>query len=219
VVTHFNGYGTVRGFMGDVEEARRRVGGSAEERIRSEMRAVMQQARQAGLQGEPAQDLAALSIAETLAGATLHFKPSSGPMESLGQVYRQEAPSCTPGRVSSWSDTGRFLAMDLIIDPADLDAGVGGVRAIEVELGLPPPAVVISGLTCGGVTSGSPNDLVGAPAAYLTNHGDGFVRDWTIHGGEIFAKTEWSRVNRMAPMTRLEDSGTATLRHTPLAVH
>ncbi|HUH89460.1 MAG TPA: hypothetical protein VLZ76_02210, partial [Lysobacter sp.] len=53
VVPHFSGYGAAKGFMGDVEEARKRIGGSAEERITSEMRAVMQAAHQAEKRGEP----------------------------------------------------------------------------------------------------------------------------------------------------------------------
>ncbi|MGY1408268.1 hypothetical protein ACW5EG_01600 [Luteimonas sp. A611] len=53
VVPHFSGYGAAKGLMGDVEEARKRIGGSAEERIASEMRAVLQEAQQAELRGEP----------------------------------------------------------------------------------------------------------------------------------------------------------------------
>ncbi len=60
VVTHFSGYGAAKGLMGDVEEARKRIGGSAEERIASEMRAVMQAEHQAAQRGEPPGNLAAL---------------------------------------------------------------------------------------------------------------------------------------------------------------
>jgi hypothetical protein len=59
-VPHFSGYGAARGFLGDVEKALKRIGGSAEERIGSEMRAVLQQARQAGMRGEPVQSYAYL---------------------------------------------------------------------------------------------------------------------------------------------------------------
>ena len=60
VVPHFSGYGVARGLMGNVEEARKRIGGSAEERIHSEMRAVLQEAREAEMRGEPTQNLNAL---------------------------------------------------------------------------------------------------------------------------------------------------------------
>lgn len=60
VVTHFSGYGATRGLMGDVEEARKRIGGSAEERILSEMRAVLQELRQSEQRGEPRQNIASV---------------------------------------------------------------------------------------------------------------------------------------------------------------
>jgi len=60
VVTHFSGYGAAKGFMGDVDEARKRIGGSAEERIASEVRAVMQAEHQAAQRGEPGGNLSYL---------------------------------------------------------------------------------------------------------------------------------------------------------------
>lgn len=152
----------------------------------------------------------------------MHFEPSSAPMQSLKQVYRHTAPRCTQGTVSSWNDTGHFLAMDLDFDPVDLYNGGGGVKSIEVELGLPSPQVLISGMTCGGVTSPPMADLAGAPALYLVNHGDGFIRDWKIQGkqtpaGQSFvtATSEWSVMNGISAMASMEDRGIATLRHTP----
>ncbi len=378
VVPHFSGYGVAKGFMGDVEEALERIGGSAEERIYSEMRAVMQAAHQAEERGEPRQrfgyplqpyfeqyereviqprlaaagqscaagrsaiitvlgysrmrallgyeddnvmpqvadllentvapkcmdeeyamcvnehivhriavaymgvnrQLALLGIENSPVLAKMkqqvnnclhfdlefkvdtrfefdtrslnqsymsfaestelftelvfdmdktlgtegktYFEPSSGPMESLKQLYRQTAPGCIPGTVSSWSDTGHFLAMDLGIDPTDLYEGGGGVTSIEVELGLPSPQVSISGMSCGGVTAPPTADLVGAPAVYLLNHGDGFIRDWKIQGSKIpaghtfvTATADWSIMNARTPMASFEDVGIATLRHTP----
>ncbi len=373
-VSHFSGYGAARGLMGDVEAARKRVGGSAEERITSEMRAIMQAARQAELRGEStnlaslldpyfdqlqrevviprieaagqscaagraaiqtvgsyahqrvllgyedeAGDLVdelletvapkcmdeeyemcvnehivhrifpayqafsrqfsqrgidnspalgkmkvqvekclhfdleftldtrfeldtrsinqsylsyaesteldaevALSVDDAYVDMSNAFEPSSGPMESLKQVYRQKAPGCVPGTVSTWRDTGHFLAMQLITDPPDLLEGGGGVTDIEVELGLPSPTVTISGMSCAGVASAPAADLTGAPAAYLLNHGDGFIRDWQIHGattdaGQAFvtATSEWSIMNRLSANASVEDVGIATLRHTP----
>jgi hypothetical protein len=70
-------------------------------------------------------------------------------------------------------------------------------------------------MSCGGVSAPPTADLAGAPAAYLLNHGDGFIRDWEIHGGEIFATAKWSNMNALNPMASVEDVGTATLRHTP----
>ncbi|WP_442682481.1 hypothetical protein ACSBPQ_12630 [Stenotrophomonas sp. JC08] len=164
----------------------------------------------------------AFSLDGTLSSNTSYFEPSSGPMESLKQVYTQKAPGCIPGTVSSWSDTGHFLAMDLDFDPVDLYNGGGGVKSIEVELGLPSPQVLISGMTCGGVTSPPMADLAGAPALYLVNHGDGFIRDWKIQGkqtpaGQSFvtATSEWSVMNGISAMASMEDRGIATLRHTP----
>ncbi|MDH7454502.1 hypothetical protein QF205_15680 [Luteimonas composti] len=373
-VSHFSGYGAARGLMGDVEAARKRIGGSAEERITSEMRAIMQAARQAELRGEStnlaslldpyfdqlqrevviprieaagqscaagraaiqtvgsyahqrvllgyedeAGDLVdelletvapkcmdeeyemcvnehivhrifpayqafsrqfsqrgidnspalgkmkvqvekclhfdleftldtrfeldtrsinqsylsyaesteldaevALSVDDAYVDMSNAFEPSSGPMESLKQVYRQKAPGCVPGTVSTWRDTGHFLAMQLITDPPDLLEGGGGVTDIEVELGLPSPTVTISGMSCAGVASAPAADLTGAPAAYLLNHGDGFIRDWQIHGattaaGQAFvtATSEWSVMNRLSANASVEDVGIATLRHTP----
>ena len=372
-VSHFSGYGAARGLMGDVEAARKCIGGSAEERITSEMRAIMQAARQAELRGEStnlaslldpyfdqlqrevviprieaagqscaagraaiqtvgsyahqrvllgyedeAGDLVdelletvapkcmdeeyemcvnehivhrifpayqafsrqfsqrgidnspalgkmkvqvekclhfdleftldtrfeldtrsinqsylsyaesteldaevALSVDDAYVDMSNAFEPSSGPMESLKQVYRQKAPGCVPGTVSTWRDTGHFLAMQLITDPPDLLEG-GGVTDIEVELGLPSPTVTISGMSCAGVASAPAADLTGAPAAYLLNHGDGFIRDWQIHGattaaGQAFvtATSEWSIINRLSANASVEDVGIATLRHTP----
>jgi hypothetical protein len=378
VVPHFSGYGATKGFMGDVEEVRKRIGGSAEERIASEMRAVMQAAHQAEKRGEPPprfgyplqpyfeqyerevieprlaaagqscaagrsamitvlgysrmrallgyeddnvmpqvadllentvapkcmdeeyamcvnehivhriavaylgidRQLALLGIENSPVLAKMkqqvnnclhfdlefkvdtrfeldtrsinqsymsyaestelftelvfdmdktlgnqgasYFEPSSGPMESLKQVYRQTAPGCVPGTVSSWSDTGHFLAMDLGIDSGDTDKGGGGVTSIEVELGLPSPQVIISGMSCGGVTAPPAADLAGAPALYLLNQDDGFIRDWKIQGnkspaGQAFvtAIADWSIMNAPAPTASFEDKGTATLRHTP----
>src|SRR5690606_34978014 len=60
VVSHFSGYGAAKGFMGDVEEARKRIGGSAEERIISETQAVMQAAHQAEIRGETMPNLSYL---------------------------------------------------------------------------------------------------------------------------------------------------------------
>lgn len=377
VVAHFSGYGAARGLMGDVEEARKRIGGSAEERIASEMRAVMQAEHQAAQRGEPTGNLAALldpyfeqldreviqprlaaagqscaagrsavltvlgfdrqrqllgyedrpgtfneamellentvapkcmdeeyqmcvdehivhrialaylgfgrqfqllgienspvldkmkeqvdgclhfdlefkvdtrfeldtrsvnnsylsfaesselstevafSIDGSLNSNTSYFEPSSGPMESLKQVYTQKAPGCIPGTVSSWSDTGHFLGMDLGVDPGDLSKNDGKVESIRVWLELPSPPVTISGMSCGGVTAPPTADLVGAPGAYLVNHRDDLVdgkvviEDWEIHRGEAFATAEWSFFNGLGPMGSLEDVGTATLRHTP----
>src|SRR5690606_41235832 len=82
---------------------------------------------------------------------TSAFEPSSGPMESLKQVYRQKAPGCVPGTVSSWRDTGHFRGMDFSLDSGDTDSGGGGVQDIVVELELPSPQVTISALSCGGV--------------------------------------------------------------------
>ena len=378
VVTHFSGYGAARGLMGDVDEARKRIGGSAEERIHSEMRAVMQAEHQAVQRGEPPGFLTALldpyfeqldrevvqprlaaagqscaagrsamltvlgyarqrellgyedpsnpldevahllentvgprcmdeeyqmcvdehivhriahvylgldrqlallgiehsptfekmkeqvdgclhfdlefevdtrfeldtrslngsflsfaesselsaevafSLDKTMTNAgPSYFEPSSGPMESLKQVFRHKAPGCVPGTVSTWSDTGHFLAMDLRIDPGDLNENNGKVESISVELELPSPPVTISGMTCSGVTAPPAADLVGAPGAYLVNHRDDLVdgkaviKDWEIHGGEVFATAKWSFFNGLGPMGSLEDIGTATLRHTP----
>ena len=380
-VSHFSGYGAARGLMGDVEEARKRIGGSAEERIASEIRAVMQAWQQAEQRGEPVSPAAphaqlealfeqferevvgprlaaagqscaagrsailtvlgfarqrellgygdepgALEQAATLLEETvgprcmdeeyqmcvnehivhriasvyvgferqlallgiddspafgkmreqvegcLHFdlefkldtrfeldtrpinqsylsyaestelstevafsldrlfngdggssfEPSSGPMESLKQVYRQKAPGCVPGTVSTWRDTGHFRGMDLVLDMGDLASGGGGVQDIVVELQLPSPQVSISGLSCGGVVAPPSADLAGAPAAYLLNHGDGFIRDWQIHGGTtpagrafVTATSEWSIMNRLSANASVEDVGTAALRHTP----
>ncbi|UNK58279.1 hypothetical protein MNQ95_04025 [Pseudoxanthomonas daejeonensis] len=366
VVPHFSGYGAARGFLGDVEEARKRIGGSAEERIGSEMRAALQQAHQAELRGEPfrgysylldpyfeqferevieprlaaaGQSCAAgrsaiftvlgyqrqrallgdedagsmsdisdllqdvmrkcmdeeyemcvnehvvhrlypnylgvtrtlemldisnaplvehmkrqvescmrfeldfkvhtrfeldtralnqsyLSFAESTElsteiassfGGGLYldgYEPSSGPMQSLKQVYRQKAPGCVPGTTSTWTDTGHFLSMSWVVDAPD--DKLGKIESIEVELGLPSPMVTISGMSCGGVAAPAAAELAGAPAAYLLNHGDGFIRDWKIHGkGEIIATAEWSNMNGLNAMSSVEDVGTATLRHTP----
>lgn len=60
VVPHFSGYGVAKGFMGDVKEALERIGGSAEERIYSQMRAILQLAQQAEQRGKPIENLAAL---------------------------------------------------------------------------------------------------------------------------------------------------------------
>lgn len=153
---------------------------------------------------------------------TSAFEPSSGPMESLKQVYRQKAPGCVPGTVSTWRDTGHFRGMDFSLDPGDMESGGGGVQDIVVELELPSPQVTISGLSCGGVAAPPSADLAGAPAAYLLNHGDGFIRDWQIHGattaaGQAFvtATSEWSVMNRLNANASVEDVGIATLRHTP----
>src|SRR5690606_13718098 len=163
----------------------------------------------------------AFSIDGTMNSNTSYFEPSSGPMESLKQVYTQKAPGCIPGTVSSWTDTGHFLGMDLGIDSGDLDKGGGGAPSIRVMLELPSPPVTISGMSCGGVAAPPTADLVGAPGAYLVNHRDDLVdgkvviEDWKIHGGEVFATAEWSFFNGLGPMGSLEDVGTATLRHTP----
>lgn len=371
VVTHFSGYGAAKGFMGDVEEARKRIGGSAEERIGSEMQAVLQEAKQAQLRGETVPDMTVLlapyfeqmereviqprwaaagqscaagisatqsklsysrqrelmgyeeddaqsQVAELLENTVapkcmteeyemcvnqhivhriavvykgidrqfallgienspalgnmkkqvndcLHFdlefkvdtrfefdtrslnqgymsfaestelftelvfdidgiafEPSSAPMKSLKQVFRQKAPGCIQGTTSTWSDTGHFLGMSWIASDWSLEKGGGGIKSIEVELGLPSPKVTISGMSCGGVSGAPAADLIGAPAAYLLNHGDGFIRDWEVHGSKIkagqtfvTATAEWSNMNRLSPMASVEDVGTATLRHTP----
>lgn len=163
----------------------------------------------------------AFSLDGTLSSNTSYFEPSSGPMESLKQVYTQKAPGCIPGTVSSWSDTGHFLGMDLVIDAGDLNENDGKVESIRVWLELPSPPVTISGMSCGGVAAPPAADLVGAPGAYLANHRDDLIQgkavidDWDIHGGEVFATAEWSFFNGLGPMGSLEDVGTATLRHTP----
>jgi len=165
----------------------------------------------------------AFSLDRTLANfGHTYFEPSSGPMQSLNQVYRQKAPGCIPGTVSNWSDTGHFLAMNLVTDPPDLIEGGGGIKEIEVELGLPSPMVTISGMSCSGVSAPAAAELAGAPAAYLLNHGDGFIRDWKVQGsktaaGQTFvtATAEWSNLNGLNAMTSVEDVGIATLRHTP----
>lgn len=51
-IDHFSGYGVARGLLGDVEEARRRLGGSAETRIESELNALLMEDRQRQLAGE-----------------------------------------------------------------------------------------------------------------------------------------------------------------------
>ena len=366
VVPHFSGYGAAKGFLGDVDEARKRIGGSAEERITSEMRAVLQQAQQAERRGEPVASYAYLldpyfeqfqrevieprlaaagqscaagrsaistvlgyqrqrallgyedgdsisDISDVLQdvmrkcmdeeyemcvsehvvhrlyphylGVTrtlqmldfsnaalvehmkrqvencmrfeldfeLHtrfeldtralnqsylsfaestelsteiaasfgggyyldgFEPSSGPMQSFKQVYRQKAPGCIPGTTSTWTDTGHFLSMSWVVDVPD--DKLGRIESIEVELGLPSPMVTISGMSCSGVAAPAAAELAGAPAAYLLNHGDGFIRDWKIHGsGEVIATAEWSKMNVINAMTSVEDVGTTKLRHTP----
>src|SRR5690606_18596973 len=45
-VPHFSGYGVAKGLLGDTEEARRRLGGSAEARIGSEINAMLAEAQQ-----------------------------------------------------------------------------------------------------------------------------------------------------------------------------
>jgi len=57
VVPHFSGYGAAKGLMGDVDEARKRIGGFAEERIASQMRAVMQEWSQQVGPNELGQDI------------------------------------------------------------------------------------------------------------------------------------------------------------------
>ena len=382
VVSHFSGYGAAKGFMGDVDEARKRIGGSAEERIASEMRAVMQAEHQAAQRGEPGGNLNALldpyfeqldreviqprlaaagqscaagrsailtvlgiarqrqllgyedppgtfnevielientvgpkcmdeeyqmcveqhmvhriahaylgfdrqlallgiehspvlekmkkqvdgclhfdlefkvdtrfeldtrslngsylsfaesselstevafSIDRVMNNPVSAFEPSSGPMQSLKQVYTQKSPGCIPGKVSSWSDTGHFLGMDLAFDQGDFSGqgdkrNKGKVESIRVWLELPSPPVTISGMSCHGVAAPPKADLVGAPGAYLVNHRDDLVdgkvviEDWEIHNGEVFATAKWSFFNGLGPMGSLEDVGTATLRHTP----
>src|SRR5690606_4485167 len=65
-------------------------------------------------------------------------------------------------------------------------------------------------------------DLAGAPTLHLHNHGDGFIRDWQIHGGStaagrafVTATSGWSVMNRPGAAASMEDVGIATLRHTP----
>jgi len=146
-----------------------------------------------------------------------YFEPSSGPMEPGKRSFQQQMPACTPQTLSHWRDTGHFLGMRFDIDPADLYEGGGGVTAIEVELGLPTPEVTLSGGSCNGVALPPVTDSVSAPAIYLKNHGHGFLRDWDIHGAEVFATTHWEYLSQEGYHT-YEDSGTATLRHTPRPV-
>ncbi len=51
-IDHFSGYGVAKGLLGDVEEARRRLGGSAESRIESELNALLMEDRQRQLAGD-----------------------------------------------------------------------------------------------------------------------------------------------------------------------
>lgn len=59
-IPHFSGYGVAKGLLGDVEEARRRLGGSAEARIGSEINAMLAEAQQrerAGAEPDPQVDV------------------------------------------------------------------------------------------------------------------------------------------------------------------